>query len=153
MDPLERHSLPDAELKAVDPGALAKVGALGQALSGLLIALCGLQLVSLHSRFAILNALPYVLMLSGVALIVLAAQVYRVRVWAACVAAGLTPLLTLIMSAWVIVAFAEVFSCLVMVTMPCVPLTSILGVLAIGGVRRAAAARAKLDAAGMGLGL
>lgn len=153
MQPTERESLNELDLKATDPDVLVKIAAAAQALAGVFIGLCGLQVIGLESRrFELLNALPYFFMVSGLALLLLGSRVYRARTWAAYGAAGLAPLLTLILGSWVVYSFGAVFSCLVMVTLPTALLASVFSVLAVKGVRRAAAARARLEAAGMGLG-
>src|SRR5690606_22300640 len=114
MQPTERESLDELDLKATDPDVLVKIAAAAQALAGVFIGLCGLQIIGLESlRFDVLNLLPYFYMGSGLALLILAPRVYRARTRAAYGAAVLAPLLTLILGSWVVYSFGAVFSCLV----------------------------------------
>jgi hypothetical protein len=131
-----------------------KLSAALHAIAGVFIALCGLQLVSLEFyEHPFLGALPYVLMGGGVGLLFLGTRVYRARTWAALFAVGLAATLVLILAGWIVYSFPAVFSCLVLMSVPLGILGTILGAVAIGSVRHAAAARARLDAAGMSLGL
>jgi hypothetical protein len=144
----------DADVSAAQPNVVVKLSAALYALTGVFVALCGLQLVSFEFyEYPILAALPYVLIGGGAGLLYLGTRVYRARTWAALGALGLAPALLLVLGGWIAYSVTAVFSCMVLLSLPLLVLSCVLGAVALGGVRRAAAARARLDAAGMSLGL
>lgn len=144
----------DADVKATQPTLVVKLAAAVQALTGVFVGLSGLQLVGIvFYRHPILNALPWTLMISGVALIVIAARVFRARAWAAIAGVVIAPALALLLGFWAIYSFGDVFSCVLMLAIPLTLIATGLGALAIGPVRRATEARERLDAQGFNLGL
>jgi hypothetical protein len=143
----------EADVKAAEPNVLVKLAAAAQALTGLFVGLCGLQMVGLRFGEPMLRALPYVLMVGGVLQIVLASRVYRARVWAAFSAATLGGLLALVLVSWFFYSFGALFSCMVMLAVPLSLLSAVFSAVALGPVRKAAAARERLDSQGISLGL
>lgn len=143
----------DADVSAAQPHLIVKLSAAAYALAGVFVALSGLQLVGLRFYDSLLAPLPYVLMLGGVSLLYLATRVYRARTWAAITALVLAPALLVILVGWVAYSITAVFSCMVLLAFSLLGLSAVLGGVALSWVRRAAQARARLDAAGMSLGL
>ncbi len=144
----------DADVKAAQPSVLVKLAAAVQAMTGLFVGLTGLQITGLRFyEYPFLSALPYVLMLSGAALLGVASFVYRARTWAAIAACVLAPSLTLILGGWMLYSFGAVFSCLLLMAVPGAALSSLLAFVSLGSVRTAAAARRRLAEQGMNLGM
>lgn len=143
----------DDEMSAAQPSLIVKLAALAYAIAGVLVALCGVQLLTmLLDGYEIPTPLPYLLIAGGVGLLYLGARVFRARTWAAFAALGLAPVLLLILVGWLAYSVTAIFSCIVLVCPPMLALSALLGGVSLGGVRRAAAARARLDAAGLSLG-
>lgn len=144
----------EKDLRDAEPVALVKLAAALQAISGLFVALCGLQLVGASWRIAILGIVPYLMMSAGVLQIVVGAQYYRARTWAAYAGTGLGLAIGLGMGVWAPFSFVSgVFSCLVLIATPIAVLAAVLAIVGIGGVRRTADARQRLADQGMSLGL
>jgi hypothetical protein len=93
---------------------------------------------------------PYGMAVCGIACLLLAARLYRLRAWAAITALVVNALSALVMGPWFLVAGASGFVSLL------TPLAVLLGIvaavfagLAIGPCRRAVRARARLAASGL----
>lgn len=144
----------ERDLRDAEPVALVKLAAAAQALSGLFVALCGLQLVGGRWTIPMLGLVPYLMMTCGVLQIVVGAQYYRARTWAAYTGAGLGVFVGLVMGAWAPFSFVSgVFSCMVLIAAPVAILSAVLAIAGIGGVRTTAGARQRLSDQGMSLGL
>lgn len=89
----------------------------------------------------------------GLLQIVLGSQVYRIRTWAAFGGVALGGFMALVLLGWAIYSFGNAFSCLLYVNIPFAGLTVLLAGAAIPAVRKAAAARARLAAEGLSLGV
>lgn len=146
----------DAEddlIAAAAPTALVKIAAVAMGLSGVLVALSGLQVAGGFFAYVWLEALAYALLGLGVAQVVLAALVYRARAWAAYLGAANGVLMALAITGWFIATLGSFFSCLVVIAIPVSGLAALLAVAAVFPVRRAAEARQRLADEGLNLGL
>lgn len=146
----------DADIRAVEPIAIVKIAAAAQAMMGVLVALTGLQMTGIYGYGSLewIEYVPYAQMPIGVGLVFLATMVFRARTWAALGGAVACAVVTLLMGAWDFFCITqELFSCLSLLSFPVGCLATILAFVAIGPVKVAAAARARLSAQGMGLGL
>lgn len=142
----------DADLEKAEPSALVRLAAVAQALTGLLVGLCGLQLVG--SLLGWPRFVPWVQLALGPLQLYLGAMVFRARPWAAFAGAGLGGVAALLMVGWLVfLASRAAFSCMVFVTAPLSVLSALLAVAAIGGVSQTAEARRRLADQGMNLGL
>ncbi len=142
------------DLKATQPTALVRLASVTLAVVGLMTVLCGVQITDLHFyRYPILGALPYVMMVGGVAQIALASQIYRVRPWAAYGGVAHGGSMALVLTFWAVYSWGLAFSCLLYITVPIAALALLLALAAIKPVRTAAAARARLAAEGLDLGI
>jgi hypothetical protein len=143
----------DDDMSAAQPNLLVKLSAALYGLAGVLVALSGVQLLTmLLDGYSIPAPLPYGLLGGGVGLLYVGTRVFRARTWAAFTALVLAPALLLVLGGWLAYSVTAIFSCIVLVSLPMLVLSGILGAVTLGGVRRAAAARARLDAAGLSLG-
>jgi hypothetical protein len=149
-------ALNEADLKLAEPIALVKVASALQGVTGVFIALTGVQMWGVYGYgdLAWIEYVPYFLMVIGTLQLAVATMVYRARAWAALAGAILGLFAALVMGAWDVLCVVEsMFSCIGLLAFPLAGLSAILAFLAIGPVRATAAARARLSAAGMGLGL
>ena len=143
----------DADLKAVEPAIVVKIAAAVLGVAGLMIALVGLQLIGLHFyRYPELGYVKFGYMLSGVVSIALAAQLYRARPWAPIAAGAVASLTAIALFAWLVFLFADVFSCLAIISLPLMGLSAILAFASIPAVQKTVAARNRLASQGMPLG-
>ncbi|MEC7524697.1 MAG: hypothetical protein VYE22_32760 [Myxococcota bacterium] len=144
--------LSDADLKAAEPSMIVKMACVAQGLTGLVVALSGVQLLGLRSVHSVVEMVPWFLIASGVAQIAVAAQVFRARPWAAYVGAGHGGVVALAMVGWLFYAFPNILSCMQMIGTPLSVLSAILAVVAVPGVLHTAAARQRLADQGTPLG-
>ena len=145
----------DADIQGADPPPLVKFAASLQGVTGLLVALLGLQMwsASIHGRAAWVEYVPFWLMLLGVAGLAMASAQFRARRWAAIGSAALASLTALSMVAWFLYVGFSVISCFMLVGVPLSCLSALLSLAAIGGVLSTAAARQRLADRGVDLGL
>jgi hypothetical protein len=142
------------DIAAAVPPLLARIAGGVVALAGTVVALTGMQTLLMVSIRGPLVAAPYVLAVLGVPHLVLGAMVFRARVWAALAAAGGTALLTLSSAAWLVFSFANGLLSLYAMAAPFASVASLVfALLALGPCQRASAARARLRAQGMDLGI
>lgn len=144
----------NADLKAAEPPGVVKIAAAVQALAGLFVGLCGLQVVTgVVWAHAWMGAIPYVLLLIGGGAIFMAANQYRARAWAGVGSAVYDAVLALVATGWGMFSFTGMFSCMTVVAVPLALLSGLLSLLAMKGVKDTADARRRLADQGMGLGL
>ncbi|GAB5545308.1 MAG: hypothetical protein SangKO_050680 [Sandaracinaceae bacterium] len=145
--------LSDADLKAAEPSMIVKMACIAQGLTGLVVALSGVQLFGVRSHeYAFVKMVPWFLLVSGVVQIAVAAQVFRARPWAAYFGAGHGAIVALSMVGWFFFSFPDILSCMQLIGTPLSVLSAILAAVAIGGVRHTAAARQRLADQGTPLG-
>lgn len=145
----------DDDVFATEPTTIVKVAASLQALCGLFWGLAGLQTVlSIRFRSPIVSAMPWLMLVGGIAMIWLGSQIYRARGPAAVAGAVLGAVCALGMASWFIgTMMLGVFSCIALLVMPLGLGACVTGALAIAPSRRASAARRRLSAQGLDLGL
>jgi len=148
-------SFSDSDVAATAPTTMVKVAASLQALCGLFWALAGLQsVVSLTFRSPFVGAMPWLMIVGGIAMIALGAKIYRAHGTAAIAGAMLGAVCALAMASWFIgTMMIGVFSCISLLVMPLALGACITAVLAIGPSRQASAARQRLADQGLDLGL
>ncbi|MBX3274912.1 MAG: hypothetical protein KF729_31905 [Sandaracinaceae bacterium] len=153
MSGAPRDSLPDADLRAAEPSAIVKLAAAVQGVTGLLVALTGLQVIDVTWRADWANWVPRLLIVLGVGAIGLAAMQYRARRWAAFASGANGIVVALAVLGWLFYTLTSVLSCLMYFTVPLSALSALLSLLAIGPILKTAAARQRLADAGLSLGL
>jgi hypothetical protein len=123
------------------------------ALAGGVVGLTGLQTTMFIMRGPIALA-PYALI--GVALphLVLGVMVFRARAWAALASIGGCFLLTLMSGVWLVIAIGHLLFSLYALLAPVASVAALVfAFLGLGPCQRASAARARLKAQGMDLGI
>lgn len=146
-------ALSETDLKLAQPSMTVKLSTLAQGLTGVLVALCGLQVVHLEFRIAAIDLVPVFMMSAGMLHLVLAVQVYRARPWAALASAVLGPTLAVLMLSWTVFSLsAAIFSCLLPMATALAVVSALLTLLAVGPVKKTAAARQRMAEQGMSLG-
>ncbi|HEY8091377.1 MAG TPA: hypothetical protein VIF09_26115 [Polyangiaceae bacterium] len=142
------------DIAAATPPVLAKAAGGVIALAGAVVGLTGVQtlmIVNLRGPFA---AAPYVLALLGVANVFVGAVVFRARVWGALCALGGTLLGTLLSAVWLVFSIGHGLLSLYALGAPVVSTAALVfAILALGPCQRASAARERLRAQGMNLGI
>jgi hypothetical protein len=141
------------DVAAAVPTALVRVSGGMIALAGGVVGLTGVQTLMFTMRGPIALA-PYALI--GVALphLVLGVMVFRARAWAALVAIGGCFLLSLVSGAWLVVAIGHLLFSLYALLAPVASVVALVfAFLGLGPSQRASAARARLKAQGMDLGI
>jgi hypothetical protein len=142
------------DIAAAAPPVLAKVSGGVVALAGAVVALTGMQTLMMVNLRAPYSAVPYVLLALGLPHIVLGAVVFRARVWAVLCALGGTILLTLVSTGWLLVSVTHGLFSLYALGSPFVSVAALVfAILGLGPSQRASAARARLRAQGMNLGI
>jgi hypothetical protein len=142
------------DIAAASPPLFAKAAGGVVALAGGVVALTGLQTLMVLNPRSPAWAVPYVLLVLGVPHLVLGALVFRARVWAALASMAGTSLLTLASAGWLVFGISHAFFSLYALASPCVSVAALVfAILAIGPCQRASAARARLRAQGMNLGI
>jgi hypothetical protein len=144
----------EEDIAAAAPPLLAKAAGGVVALAGAVVGLTGMQtfmIVNLRGPFAVA---PYVLAVLGAAHLVVAAVVFRARVWGALVAMGGTLLMALLSGVWLVFSVSHGLVSLYALGAPFVAGAAVVfSLLALGPCQRASAARARLKAQGMNLGI
>jgi hypothetical protein len=142
------------DIAAASPPLLAKAAGGAIALAGGVVALTGLQTMMLAQLRSPYSVIPWVLVALGLANVVLAGVVFRARMWGALCASGATLLLTLASGAWFVVSITHGLFSLYGFASPFLSAAALVfAVLALGPCQRASAARARLRAQGMNLGI
>lgn len=145
----------DEDVFTTAPTTIVKVAASLQALCGLFWGLAGLQTVlSIRFRSPIVSAMPWVMIVGGIAMIWLGAKIYRAHGTAAVAGAVLGAVCGIGMASWFVgTMMLGVFSCISLLVMPLALGACVTAVLAIAPSRRASAARRRLSEQGLDLGL
>ena len=141
------------DVAAAVPTPLVRVSGGMIALAGGVVGLTGVQTLMFTMRGPIALA-PYALI--GVALphLVLGVMVFRARAWAALVAIGGCFLLSLVSGAWLVVAIGHLLFSLYALLAPVASVVALVfAFVGLGPCQRASAARARLKAQGMDLGI
>jgi hypothetical protein len=142
------------DIAAAVPPVIARVAGGAIALAGGAVALTGVQTLLMMTIRGPLAYVPYAMLLLGAPHLVLAAMVLRARDWAVLASIAGTVLLTLVSGAWAVVCVTHYVFSLYVVASPCVSVVGgILAFIALGPCRQASAARARLRAQGMNLGI
>ncbi len=144
----------DEDLKHVNP-KFPKAAAGFTLLAGGLGVLTGVQILLTVRIFSTAWAVvPYVLIVLGAGLVVLARSVFIARPWAAIAALGVGVLLGVVSATWLVFAVANGFIALYAIWTPVWALLAVgFCAAALAPCRRAERVRERLRAAGMGLGL
>jgi hypothetical protein len=144
----------DDDLQAIAPALTARLGGGALMLSGLLTALLGLQLALSVRGTGLFGVMPFVWMALGIGTIAIGWQVSRAREWAALTGATAGALLSVGHLVWLIVSFSNgLFSLLAIGNLPLAFAASLGAVLAMPACRRATAARERLRAVGLDVGI
>lgn len=142
------------DIAAASPPLFAKAAGGVVALAGGVVALTGFQTMMVVNMNSPIWPVPYVLLVLGVPHLVLGAVIFRARVWGALAAVGGTILLTLASAAWLVFGISHAFFSLYALGSPFVSITALVfAILAIAPCQRASAARERLRAQGMNLGI
>jgi hypothetical protein len=144
----------EEDIAAAVPPVIARVAGGFIALAGGAVALTGVQSLLMMTIRGPLGYAPYALILLGAPHLVLGAMVLRARDWAALAAIGGTVLLTLASGAWCLLCLMHFVVSLYVMASPVASIAGIVfAVIGLGPCRRASAARARLRAQGMNLGI
>jgi cation transport ATPase len=142
------------DIAAAAPPTLARVAGGIVVLAGLVVALTGVQTMTIVRLFWPYQLGPYAQLALGLPALFVGATVFRARAWAVLVAIGLTVLLTLVSTAWLYVSITHGLFSLFALGSPFIAMAAlVLSILAVGPCQRATEARARLTAQGMNLGL
>jgi hypothetical protein len=137
---------------AAAPTTEVKAAAAFTALTGLFVALTGVQVVSVHWRDEWMNAMPYVFLSGGPLLLLLAHRTYRGGAKANVGAFALTTFFALGTCGWFLFTWGSVLSIMNMAAIAFSILGSLFCALAMRHTRRMAEARERLADEGMSLG-
>jgi len=145
---------PERDFSSANPSLVVRLGGGALVLSGVLHLLLGLQSILTVRWLDAMAYGPYALMALGVVAIGVGWKVTLARDWAASAGLALAIVLTLGTAAWTALNFGQgIFSLLSFGTVS-VSVVSIVGTaLAIDGCRRATAARRRLRAEGLDIGI
>jgi len=141
------------EVAASVPTPLVRMSGAAIALAGGVVGLTGLQTLMFTMRGPIALA-PYALL--GVALphLVLGVMVFRARAWAALASIAGCFVLTLVSGLWLLVAIGHLLFSLYALLAPVASVVALVfAFVGLGPCQRASAARARLRAQGMDLGI
>jgi hypothetical protein len=142
------------DIAAATPPLLAKVAGGVIALAGAVVGLTGLQTMMIVNMRGPAAAAPYVLALLGVAHLFVGAVVFRARVWGALCALGGTFLIMVLSAVWLVFSIGHGLLSLYALGAPVVSTAALVfAILALGPCQRASAARKRLQAQGMNLGI
>lgn len=144
----------EEDIAASSPPALARVAGGVIALAGAVVALTGAQtlaMVSIRGPFAMA---PWGLLALGVGDLVLGAVVFRARAWGAVLAVGVSLAQAMASGFWLFFSMSHGLFSLYALGGPCMSVSAVaLAVIGMGPCQRASAARARLKAQGMDLGI
>lgn len=133
-----------------------RVGAALSALTGLMLAVTGIQILVAVRYFyvEILNLVPWLFLLLGALHVLVAAMLYRARRWAAVASTALSGGTLLASFLWLgYSAMNTMFSCPATLAPVLALAATVLGALAIPDAHAATEARKRLAASGIELGL
>jgi hypothetical protein len=136
------------------PALMARVAGGVLALAGGVVALTGVQTMMAVTIRGPVAVVPYVLIGLGLPHLVLGIMVFRARVWAAVAGIAGTSLLTLASAFWLVFGIGHGFFSLYALGAPFVSMAAfVLVLLGLGPCQRSSAARSRLRAQGMDLGI
>jgi hypothetical protein len=142
------------DLDAIRPTPILLAGGVVQAVAGLLLALYSIQNLLTFVWFVVwMKALPWLLLVGGVALVATAGGTYKGRLRATLVGAILCAGMTVVVggfTGWL--GTQGAFSCLGVLAPGLLGLAAVLGFAGLPAARRIEAARTRLTASGMSLG-
>jgi hypothetical protein len=152
--PGTRATNAEDDIAEAAPPALARVAGGSVGLSGLVVGLTGVQTMAMVTIRGGLAVAPYVLFALGATHLVLATFVFRARLWAALGAVAGCFVQSVASGAWLYVSVTHQLFSLYALAGPFVSLGAAgVALLAVGPCQRASAARERLKAAGMDLGI
>jgi hypothetical protein len=144
----------DDDIACAMPPVIARLAGGALALAGAVVALTGMQTLMMVTVRGPLAAAPYVLAGLGVPHLLLGAMVFRARAWAALLGMGGSGLLTLSSGAWLVFTVGHGLFSLYALAAPFVSIAALVVVLVgLEPCQRASAARARLRAQGLDLGI
>jgi hypothetical protein len=142
------------DIAAAVPPVIARVAGGVIALAGGAVALTGVQTLLMVSIRGPLAYAPYLLLLLGAPHLVLGVMVLRARQWAALASIAGTALLTLASMVWAYICLTHYVFSLYVIASPVAAIAGLIfGIIGLGPCRQASAARARLRAQGMNLGI
>ncbi|MGE0786122.1 MAG: hypothetical protein AB7S26_10565 [Sandaracinaceae bacterium] len=145
----------EEHIRSADTGPLVKAAAVVQMIAGILVALSGAQFSDRDYFYTeVLNQVPYLLIVLGLAAIGFAAMQFRARVWAGMGSAILGVVNVVAMGGWFVALVVHG----ALIPMPLAAaaaagLSALLSIAAVPQVYRTARARERLARAGLDLGL
>lgn len=142
------------DIAEASPPVIARVAGGVVALAGLLVLLTGAQTLAMVTMRGALVVAPWVLVVLGAAELVLGTLVFRARAWGVLSAIALSFLLVAVGGAWLMFSLSQGLVQLYGFAAPCVAVAAaVMALLAMGPAQRATAARQRLKAQGMDLGI
>ncbi len=142
------------DIAEASPPVIARVAGGVVALAGLLVLLTGAQTLAMVSIRGALAMAPWVLVVLGGAELVLGTLVFRARAWGVLAAVALSFVLVAVGGAWLMFSLSHGLVQLYGFAAPCVAVgAAVMALLAMGPAQRATAARGRLKAQGMDLGI
>jgi hypothetical protein len=144
----------ERDIAEASPPVFTRVAGGVAALAGIVVGVTGLQTMAMVSIRGLLALAPWTLVTLGAAELVLAVYVFRARAWGVMAAVVVGFLMVVASSFWLIVSVSHGLLSLYALGGPAVSLgAAIVALLALAPSQRATAARARLRAQGMDLGL
>jgi hypothetical protein len=141
------------EVAASVPTPLVRMSGAAIALAGGVVGLAGLQTLMFTMRGPIALA-PYALLGAALPHLVLGVMVFRARAWAALASIAGCVVLTLVSGLWLLVAIGHLLFSLYALLAPVASVVALVfAFVGLGPCQRASAARARLKAQGMDLGI
>jgi hypothetical protein len=142
------------DIAAAVPPVIARVAGGAIALAGGAVALTGVQTLMVMTIRGPLAYAPYLMLLLGAVHLVLGAMVLRAREWAALASIAGTGLLVIVSGVWAWLCLTHYVFSLYVYASPCVSIAGLIfAIIVLGPCRQASAARARLRAQGMNLGI
>jgi hypothetical protein len=144
----------EEDIAASSPPVLARAAGGVIALAGAVVTLTGAQTLAMVSIRGPWAVAPWVLLMLGLGELVLGTVVFRARAWGAVLATGVSLAQTIAAMVWLVFSMAHGLFSLYALGGPCVSLGAVvMALVAMGPCQIASAARARLKAQGMDLGI
>jgi len=142
------------DIAAAVPPLSARIAGGAVALAGAVVGLTGAQTLLIVTVRGPMAAAPYALGVLGLAEVVLGVVVFRARAWATVLAIASSALLTIASSVWLFFSVGHFLFSLFALGAPFVSVAAgVFAMLAVGPSQRATAARERLRAQGLNLGI
>jgi hypothetical protein len=142
------------DIAAAAPSVMARVGGGMVALAGGVALMTGVQTMIIVTIVGPLAAAPWLLMLLGGTEVGLGVMIFRARAWAAVGALGMSGVLVLATGAWLVVSLGHGLFSLFALSAPFFAITAlVMAILSMGPCARSTAARRRLRAQGLNLGI